>query len=125
MKNLSAEEQLRIMEKARNELTQKYLKSPLTANTLRNRVLFKQWIEKLPQSRLPPEIKQLFRQLHRNYMNIKPVQKLIRLKDWKTKKKSYEDELERAQNDIITANNNYLATLEVDEQDKINQWIKN
>ena len=122
MNNLSAKEQLQIMEKTRNHLTQKYLKSPLTANTLRNRVLFKQWIEKLPQSRLPPEIKRLFRQLHRNYMNIKPVQKPIRLKDWK--KKNYEDKLERARNDIMTANHNYLTTLEVDEQDKINQWLK-
>ena len=122
MNNLSAKEQLQIMEKTRNHLTQKYLKSPLTANTLRNRVLFKQWIEKLPQSRLPPEIKQLFRQLHRNYMNLKPVQKPMRLKDWK--KKSYEDKLERARNDIMTVNHNYLTTLEVDEQDKINQWLK-
>ena len=88
MNNLSAKEQLRIMEETRIHLTQKYLKSPLTANTLRNRVLFKQWIEKPPQSRLPTEIKQLFRQLHRNYMNVKPVQKPIRLKDWKTKKRA-------------------------------------
>ena len=123
MKNLSAEEQFRIMEEARNKLTQKYLKAPLTANTLRSRVLFKQWIEKLPQSRLPPEIKQLFRQLHKKYMNLKSVEKLIILKDWQ-KKKIYKDELERAQNDIITANHNYLARLEVDEQDKINQWLK-